>query len=367
VRAAADCVVIETPRLSMNKLIRSSADVKRVIETTFVFRWLERAFEGVPRDQLVALAGTATPHTWKRGETLFAEGAAPDGLHFIRQGSVTVSKKGGGREQIVSYLQAGNYLGETSLLDPDGRRNATVRAAIQTETVCVPADAMHGLLAHYPAIRAEFERRAREFAEEEITKLFNTRATDLVSFLERAGVGEATDLLLIDESLCIRCNNCETACADTHQGVSRLDREAGPTFGTIHVPTSCRHCENPKCMTDCPPDVIRRKPTGEVYFMDGCIACGNCAANCPYGVIQMAAMGEHRRPGLLGRLLFGLEGHAEHGPNDAKKAVKCDLCTNLPSRRRGGTKAACVSACPTGAIVRVNPAKYIQEVMSEEP
>jgi Fe-S-cluster-containing hydrogenase component 2 len=312
----------------------------------------------------VALAGTATPHTWKRGETLFAEGAAPDGLHFIRQGSVTVSKKGGGREQIVSYLQAGNYLGETSLLDPDGRRNATVRAAIQTETVCVPADAMHGLLAHYPAIRAEFERRAREFAEEEITKLFNTRATDLVSFLERAGVGEATDLLLIDESLCIRCNNCEKACAETHGGVSRLDREGGPSFGSFHVTAACQHCENPKCMDDCPPDALRREPNGEVVIDDTCIGCGNCVTNCPYGVIQLAQVSPPKRPSALWRFLFG-EGSGADSTDGEKLAVKCDLCSELPPAP-GRARAACVASCPTNAILRVDPRRLIDQLQKGE-
>ncbi len=366
VQAATDCIVIETPRLSMNKLIRSSNDVKRVIDTTFVRRWLERAFEGVPKTELASLAETATTHDFKRGEPLFSEGDAPDGLYFVRTGSVTVSKKGAGREQVVSYVQAGNYMGETALLDEKGRRNATVRAAIQTAAVRVPVDAMRALIGRYPDVRAAFEERAREHITAEADKLFNTRATDLVSFLERAGVGEATDLLLIDEALCIRCNNCETACAETHEGVSRLDREAGPNFGTIHVPTSCRHCENPKCMTDCPPDIIRRKPTGEVYFLEGCIACENCKNNCPYGVIQMATLGNQRRPGIFARLFFGLEAKQGHDAKASKKAVKCDLCTNLPGRRRGGTKAACVSACPTGAIVRVNPKTYIDEVTSQE-
>ena len=52
----------------------------------------------------------------------------------------------------------------------------------------------------------------------------------LIEYLVRVGGGEATDMLLIDESLCVRCNNCEKACADTHDGTSRLDREAGPTY-----------------------------------------------------------------------------------------------------------------------------------------
>ena len=47
-------------------------------------------------------------------------------------------------------------------------------------------------------------------------------------------MSEGTDVLLIDEALCIGCDNCETACAETHEGISRLDREAGPTYQTMH-------------------------------------------------------------------------------------------------------------------------------------
>ena len=367
VRAASDCVVIETPRLSMNRLIRSAADVKRVIETTFLVRRLEKEFPGVPSGELRTLAEAASVHIFKRGETLFGEGDEPDGLHFVRVGSVTVSKRRAGREQVISYVQAGNYVGETALISPEGRRNATVRATIQTESVRLPTQAVRPLLERHPEIQARFEHEQLEDLAQQIGALADTRATDLVSFLERAGVGEATDLLLIDEALCIRCNGCETACAGTHAGVSRLDREAGPTFGTIHVPTSCRHCENPKCMTDCPPDAIRRKPSGEVYILDNCIGCGNCAVNCPYDVIQMASIGRERRPGLVARLLFGARPEPRPDPHAARKAVKCDLCTNLPPRRGGGSRAACVSACPTGAIVRLAPREYIHEVLSLEP
>jgi thioredoxin reductase/CRP-like cAMP-binding protein/Fe-S-cluster-containing dehydrogenase component len=365
--ASSNAVVIETPRLSMNKLIRSVADVKRVIETVFIARRLQKEFPGVPRPDLQALADTATVQTFKRGDTLFSEGDAPDGLHFIRLGSVTVSKRRAGRDQVIAYLQAGNYVGETALIKPEGKRNATVRAAILTETVRLPTESVRPFLARNAEIAARFELEEMEDKSQQVGALADTRATDLVSFLERAGAGEATDLLLIDEALCVRCNNCETACAETHAGVSRLDREAGPTFGTIHIPTSCRHCENPKCMTDCPPDAIRRKPSGEVYIMDNCIGCGNCAANCPYEVIQMASVDPGERPGVLSRLLFGRRPQLKHDPHAAKKAVKCDLCTNLPARRGGGTRAACVASCPTGAIVRVNPREFIHEVLSQEP
>ena len=106
-------------------------------------------------------------------------------------------------------------------------------------------------------------------------------------WLQKAGGKEATDLLMIDETLCIRCDYCEKACAETHGGVSRLDREAGATYMTsagsaLHLPTACQHCENPKCMTDCPPDALNRDPSGEVWINDAtCIGCGNCIDACP--------------------------------------------------------------------------------------
>jgi Fe-S-cluster-containing hydrogenase component 2 len=182
---------------------------------------------------------------------------------------------------------------------------------------------------------------------------------NLISFLLQQGVGEATDVLLIDEALCVRCNNCEKACADVHDGTSRLNREAGPTLAQIHVPTSCRHCEHPHCMKECPPDAIHRSAEGEVFINDTCIGCGNCERNCPYGVIQLAAVDPKReRPSLWSWLVLGLGAEPGMEPKPTskdtpKKAVKCDMCKDLP----GG--AACVRACPTGAAVRVSPEQFL--------
>ena len=176
-----------------------------------------------------------------------------------------------------------------------------------------------------------------------------------------AGAGEATDLLLVDESLCIRCDNCEKACSETHGGVSRLDREAGPTIGTVHIPTACRHCENPKCMTDCPPDVIRRHANGEIFIMDGCIGCGNCVAYCPYDVIQLEALSDRPRRNILLEIILGPRGESKEAGGE-KVAVKCDLCRKLPQPSTQ-KRSACVESCPTGAIIRVDPREYVNRVL----
>ena len=165
-------------------------------------------------------------------------------------------------------------------------------------------------------------------------------------------MGEATDVLLIDESLCVRCNHCEQACADTHGGATRLDRDAGPIFANIRVPTSCRHCEHPHCMKDCPPDAIHRAPHGEVYIDDSCIGCGNCQQNCPYDVIQMSVIHDQPEPSIW-QMLLGIQPKALPVEDGAKVAVKCDMCKDIT----GGP--VCVRACPVGAALRVKPEELL--------
>jgi Fe-S-cluster-containing hydrogenase component 2 len=209
------------------------------------------------------------------------------------------------------------------------------------------------LLACFPELGAPLRGLETTHLIENGAHIGRADTDDLMGFLRDAGAGEATNILLLDDALCVRCNQCEAACAATHGGISRLDREAGRTYAGVHVPTTCRHCSNPLCMSDCPPDVIHRKPNGEITIdYDGCISCGNCVRNCPYGVIQMHPL---RRPTLLERLFPRWA-----GASAAKEfPVKCDLCEGL------GGIAACEASCPTGAVLRVGPAAYVRSVLQD--
>ena len=201
------------------------------------------------------------------GEVLFNEGDEADSLHLIRKGSVSVSKRLGGRSVVLNYVASGNYVGEMGLVS-NAPRSATVTAAVACETIQIDGSAFKNLMASNLKLKASVESKFKD----RITQ--NERASQagtgggILQFLLEQGVSEATDVLLIDEALCIGCDNCETACAETHEGISRLDREAGPTYQTMHIPTSCRHCENPHCMTDCPPDAIKRAPSCLLYTSD---------------------------------------------------------------------------------------------------
>ena len=357
--AGPGCVLIETPRRSMNRLINSVAAVKREIDKVFILRAVQSRFAPeASAAQLADLVEGASIQRYAAGDVVFNEGEVGDCLHLVRVGSLTISRNIGGKDVVLSYVPAGNYVGEMALLG-ESRRSATARAAIATETIRLDGDSFKRLVAKIPVLKLRLQSEYRQRAAANLAMQALPAGGDVIQFLLAQGAGEATDILLIDESLCVRCDNCEKACAETHGGTSRLDREAGPTFANVHVPTSCRHCEHPHCMKDCPPDAIRRAPNGEVFIADNCIGCGNCERNCPYGVIHMAAK-PPKKPGLLAWLLLGLgsgPGEAAYDPKAAKassgkKAVKCDMCKDLS----GG--AACVRACPTGAAIRISPEEF---------
>jgi len=357
VKACEGTVLLESPRRDIVKLMNTYDQVRSIIDRHFIVRTLRADLvPDAPLEELEAVAETAELVSFKANEVLFHEGDEPDGLHLVRSGSVSVSRNIGGRDIVTSYVAAGNYVGEMGLVG-EAKRSATVRATVATESVFLSAETFQKMILSDASLRERVQAKVRKRLSENLRMEAAPEAGDLISFLMQQGLGEATDVLLIDETLCIGCDNCEKACAETHGGTSRLDRAAGPSYAQVHVPTSCRHCEDPHCMKDCPPDAIRRAPNGEVYIEDSCIGCGNCERGCPYGVIRMASEKEPA-PNFLAWLFAG-RGPApgERQPLDAssaeKKAVKCDMCKDLS----GGP--ACVRACPTGAALRMSPDEFV--------
>ena len=370
VRAADDSIVLEISRLAALKLMSQVPAAKRAITRISIERQLLQMFgSGLTPDDLAEVIESAEVKSVKAGEAIITEGEDGYDIFVIRQGSMVVEKNIGGRPVFLSYLPAGSYVGEMALID-GGRRTATVRAAIKSEVIRLDGDAFRRLLAAKPTLLAKAKEdmaaryRLNSFIEEKKDEFGGVvdMYSSIASFLVENGIGEATDVLLIDEKLCVGCDNCEKACADSHEGLSRLNREAGKTYAHLHVPTSCRHCEHPHCMADCPPNAIHRGPDGEVFIDDTCIGCGNCQRNCPYGVIRMEKV-PPRKPPLLSWLAFGFgPGPGEPpkkwtekrvAPETPKKAIKCDMCAGIA----GGP--ACVRACPTGAAIRVAPEEFL--------
>jgi thioredoxin reductase/Fe-S-cluster-containing hydrogenase component 2/CRP-like cAMP-binding protein len=378
-KAIKESLILAIDQSTMARLIRTNDAVKQEFDRTAILRYIKlhlapEADEEILSEVVATAKVCAFEPNYKNepkygGDVLIQEGDEDhDFLYLIRRGLVSLDIKVNNRDVVFEYARAGHFVGGFAALRK-AARSATMRAVTSTEAIQLDGSILRRAFASRPQLQQQVEARLADDLKSREQLQAHSETGDLVAFLMREGIGEATNALLIDESLCTRCNNCEDACAETHDGNSRLDRETGPTFAMLHVPTSCRHCEHPHCMKDCPPDAIHRAPNGEVYIEDTCIGCGNCEEYCPYGVIKMA-MPQPEKPPLWRWFLFGSgpglgenratgcgdEDGAEHG-----HAVKCDLCEKV------GGGPACVRSCPTGAAIRVDAESYIEVLRRQRP
>jgi Fe-S-cluster-containing hydrogenase component 2 len=168
------------------------------------------------------------------------------------------------------------------------------------------------------------------------------------------GLYQAQSLLILDLEKCTRCDECVRACAQAHDGVSRLIRE-GLRYDKYLVTTSCRSCRDPYCMVGCPVGSIRRKNDLEIIIEDHCIGCGRCAEQCPYGNINMHPFQVTLKDPHTG---------ATHKEERLKAAV-CDLCTDQCLDE--DADPSCVYACPHDAAHRVDGKKFFEEKLFGEP
>lgn len=136
-----------------------------------------------------------------------------------------------------------------------------------------------------------------------------------------------------DETRCIGCNACVSACREVNEvpeGVSRLEIVRSEPIGEFpnvkyqFYRQSCQHCEEAPCVDVCPTGAsfIDAK-TGIVDVNpDRCVGCLYCVAACPYRV----------------RFVHPIK----------KSIDKCNFCrdTNLAE----GKLPACVEICPRNAL-----------------
>ena len=155
---------------------------------------------------------------------------------------------------------------------------------------------------------------------------------------------------LLDQDRCIGCHACTTACKsenDVPLGVTRtfvksVDAGVFPQVRRSFQVTRCNQCTDAPCVAACPTEAMYQRPDGIVDFdKDICIGCKACMAACPYDAIFI-------------------------NPED-HSAEKCNLCAH---RLDVGLEPACVTVCPTGAILvgdLNDPSSEVAKVIQREP
>jgi CRP-like cAMP-binding protein/Fe-S-cluster-containing hydrogenase component 2 len=351
VRAETDCTALEMLRnvldiMQRNKTFRARLDHsyrQRALDSHLravpVFAELTDGFIEGLRERVELLRFTP-------GQVICRQGDAADSFYLVRIGFVKVSQTHAGGEMVLAYLSRGEYFGETALLEHT-ERSATCTALDHVEVVRISAEDFASMTRQFPGVREKLAHVGQERMQMNRETLVMINNTPLESFLKQ-GLMEAQSLLLLDLDACTRCDACVKACADAHDGVTRLVRE-GLRFDHYLVATSCRQCLDPLCMVGCPVGSIRRRNSLEVIIEDWCIGCGLCAENCPYGNINMHPFNVFTDvPGMPGQKKVVVK----------QKATSCDLCSDF-------AEPSCVYACPHDAAHRVNPRTFFANLLKQ--
>ncbi len=346
VRAATDCVMLEMLRNVLD-IIQRNKTLKAQLDANYKKRALDDHLRSVPmfasltQEFIDLLRHKVELVKFGQGDIICRQGDIADNFYLVRLGFVKVSEPHPGGELVLAYLGRGGYFGEIGLLG-EGRRTATCTALDHVELVRIHAEEFAQMMEQFPEVRQSLEALANQRTEQNRQRLATATSMPLDNFLAQ-GLMEAQSLLVLDLERCTRCDACVRACADAHDGVTRLIRE-GQRFDKYLVATSCRHCRDPLCMVGCPVGSIRRRNSLEVIIEDWCIGCGLCAKNCPYGNINMHPFNV---------LEQDPEAPARQKAVVKYKATSCDLCIEHE-------EPSCVYACPHDAAHRVEPNEFFK-------
>lgn len=376
-RALSDVVIAEVPARILDRAAtregaqnysREERALRRLATRDLLFTL---AFTRELDDQDMDLVLDAADYrSVRRGERLYVVGDPAESFYLLVDGLIQLQTEGDDGARVTAYLSRGDFFGDDEAQTGDSR-SLTAAALGECAVLALPMQVLRTLSDRNPDLlprlrRITAERRASQTA---LVGGAALRTTQHV-FKDVYRMQMARALLAIDQDTCVRCGHCAWACEETH-GVSRLVRRGDKIITplvseseapkSLLLPNSCQHCKNPVCMIDCPTGAIGREPGGEVFIReDLCTGCTACAKACPWDNIRMAP--RDAGGGLAARLAASAKGGSASQKRSLELvkiypevAVKCDLC-------RGFEAPACVSACPTESIFRLEPTAEIQEI-----
>ena len=118
------------------------------------------AFAHLPAPVLEELASRLTEERFHSGDTVVVEADAGDRLYLIVEGRVEASTTGPSGTVPLATLESGELFGEIALLEPGGRRQATVTAIEDLLLLSLHAADFRRVLDAHPEARSAFEKMA---------------------------------------------------------------------------------------------------------------------------------------------------------------------------------------------------------------
>ena len=342
-----------------------------------------KAALGLPDPIAEGLKTISTFRVFSKSHVLFREGSPVDRLYLMKEGRLHRVRELNG-PRIEDYLGPGFCHGIEGVTK-NTAWSCTATVMGRAEVLEIPVsrlrqnlalrEALVGVLSGYappaPGSATAEKQRGGERALASQLRLIET------------GLVDATNLLVMDMDLCVRCGNCSLACHKVHgqsrlvrRGihVTRLERGLAGSVQSVLSPEVCLHCKDPECLTGCPTGAIGRFGDGRIDIdPPTCIGCGDCATQCPYNAISMVPRKAEPPASGTGfgakvRDLLKLGAEPLPKPVDATEdllAVKCNLCSDRVGLNPEGAKShaySCEENCPTGALARINPREYFDEI-----
>ena len=238
------------------------------------------AFTRLPEEALDSLTGLLREEHHTVGSVVVTEGEAGDRLFLISSGNAEVTAAGRDAPVPLAALGPGELFGGIALLQPDGKRQATVTATTDLLVLSLSAPAFQQRLEDYPEARAAFEEMAQTLLVAKFLKQaspFSTldggRLRRLASRLERRSVraGEAVirQGASGEECYLLRSGRAE-AVAEQPEGGGRSLATLGPgsLFGEAALLTDAPRNATVRALEPCELLVLHRDDLLEVVGED---------------------------------------------------------------------------------------------------
>lgn len=261
----------------------------------------------------------------------------------------------------LAVFMEGDLFNANVLNSIGGDIPAAFYAVGPTVVALIEHGAMANLARSYPFFEARF-RRAVQSGHARLSNLTGVKQ-ELLDFFVRQGISVSGPNVRVRQlDRCIDCKMCERACEERY-GSKRLTL-GGYQLGMLDFVYTCRTCEDQRCVTPCEYDSIKYdQERREVVINEAsCVGCSLCAQSCPFHAIEIIDVADPAQPSYKpqfknrleqsGALKFGAGAPRVARPR--RIANKCDHCIAFSDQ-------ACVSACPTGALIEISAYDLFRE------